>query len=201
MAQPERAARMKITNTDLARSTFLTRGLFVSDHESTLELDVTHVQPGAAATADHRARVPATAAGMTFVRRRERPPGEDAADVRFGEELGRRRHARVDARESVHRLLVPVHRAEQLLHLGRRRLERRELAGELEHRQHVRVARRLVFAHRVVERRCPENDWSIASAHSSASRNASVMPWAVMKSLLYPASPTSAQPGPYGLRK
>ena len=42
--------------------------------------------------------------------------------------------------------------------------------------------------------------WS-ASAHSSASRNASVMPCAVMKSLLYPASPTSAQPGPNGLRK
>ncbi len=50
MAQPERAARMKITNTDLARMTFLTRALFVPDHENTLELDVTHVQPGAAAT-------------------------------------------------------------------------------------------------------------------------------------------------------
>jgi hypothetical protein len=49
MAQPERAARMKITNTDLARTTFLTRDLFVPDHEHTLALDVTHVQPGTAA--------------------------------------------------------------------------------------------------------------------------------------------------------
>jgi hypothetical protein len=45
------------------------------------------------------------------------------------------------------------------------------------------------------------NVWSNAVAHSSASRKASVMPWAVIGSLLYPASPTSAQPGPYGLRK
>ena len=54
--------------------------------------------------------------------------------------------------EAVHRLLVAVHRAEQLLHLGRRRLERRELARELVHRQHVLVAGRLVLGHRVVER-------------------------------------------------
>ncbi len=42
----------------------------------------------------------------------------------------------------------------------------------------------------------PENESCNAVAQSSASRNASLMPWAVMKSLLYPASPTSAQPGP-----
>ena len=62
MARPERAARMKITNTDLARTTFLTRDLFVPDHTSTLELDVTHVQPGAAATQiiEHAVRLPRT---------------------------------------------------------------------------------------------------------------------------------------------
>jgi hypothetical protein len=40
-----------------------------------------------------------------------------------------------------------------------------------------------------------------AFATDSASRNASLMPWAVMGSLLYAASPTRTQPLPYGLRR
>ena len=51
--------------------------------------------------------------------------------------------------EAVHRVLVAGHRAEQCLHLGRRRLERHKLVRELVHRQHVLIARRLVLpAHR-----------------------------------------------------
>ena len=46
-----------------------------------------------------------------------------------------------DAHERVHRVLVAVDGAEQLLHLRRRRLERRQLGGELVDRQHLRVAR------------------------------------------------------------
>ena len=42
--------------------------------------------------------------------------------------------------------------ADQLLHLGRRWLQRRELAGEFVHRQHVLVAPALVLGHRLVER-------------------------------------------------
>ena len=51
----------------------------------------------------------------------------------------------------VHRLRAAAHGAEQLLQLGRRRLQRRELARELVHRQRVLVAGALVVAHRVVE--------------------------------------------------
>ena len=40
-----------------------------------------------------------------------------------------------------------------------------------------------------------------ASVSSSAWWKVSVMPCAVQASLRYPASPTSAQPGPYGRRK
>ena len=80
---------------------------------------------------------------------------------------------------------LPCTAAEQLLQLGRRRLERRELAGELVHRQDVLVAgglvRRAIAASKA---RAPENASSSAVAHSSASRKASLIPWAVMKSLL-----------------
>src|SRR5215216_10243 len=44
--------------------------------------------------------------------------------------------------------------------------------------------------------RAPVKASSRAVAHSSASRKASCIPWAVMKSLWSPASPTRAQPGP-----
>ena len=50
MTQPERATRMKMTNADLARRTFLTQPLFVPQHEHTLELDVTQLAPPVAAT-------------------------------------------------------------------------------------------------------------------------------------------------------
>ncbi len=43
---------------------------------------------------------------------------EDPLDVLLGEELRGRRHPGADACEPVHRLLVAVHRAEQLLQLG-----------------------------------------------------------------------------------
>ena len=50
MTQPERAARMKLTNADLARRTFLIQPLFVPQHAHTLELDVTQLPPPAAAS-------------------------------------------------------------------------------------------------------------------------------------------------------
>jgi hypothetical protein len=50
VTQPERAARMKLTNADLARRTFLTQPLFVPQHAHTLELDVTQLAPPVAAT-------------------------------------------------------------------------------------------------------------------------------------------------------
>ena len=46
---------------------------------------------------------------------------------------------------------LPCTAPEQLLELGRWRFERRELARELEHRQHVLVTRGVVLVHRDVE--------------------------------------------------
>ena len=45
-----------------------------------------------------------------------------------------------------------MNRAEQLLHFDRGRFQRRQLAREFVHRQHVPVAHTLVLAHGVVER-------------------------------------------------
>ena len=60
------------------------------------------------------------------------------------EELGRRERGRHDAHEVVHRGLVALHRGDQLLQVGRRRLELREVAGELVERQRLLVALPLV---------------------------------------------------------
>jgi hypothetical protein len=63
MSQPERAIRMKMTNPDLARRTFLAQELFAPDHESALELDVTHLGPAEAAARiiEHAVRLDSTA--------------------------------------------------------------------------------------------------------------------------------------------
>jgi hypothetical protein len=58
---------------------------------------------------------------------------------------------RQHADEPVHRQLVSVDRAEQLLHLRGWRLQRRELGRELVHRQHLLVARPVIRRHRLVE--------------------------------------------------
>src|SRR5262245_56628133 len=76
---------------------------------------------------------------------------ENALDVLFGEEVRRRHHRRVDAREGVHRVLVALRGTQDLHQLGRRGLEGRELGGELESRERVLVAPRLVAAHLGVE--------------------------------------------------
>ena len=101
------------------------------------------------------------------------------------EELDRRHGAGDDADERVHGVVVAVHGSEQLLHLGRRRFERRQLGGELVDRQHLGVAGLLVGGHGVVERAAGRRTTSSSAvAHSSASRNASLMPWAVIGSLV-----------------
>jgi hypothetical protein len=63
---------------------------------------------------------------------------------------GRRKRAGHDAHEAVHRLLVAVHRPDELLHLGRRGLDLRELVGELVDRQRLLVPRPLIVGHRIV---------------------------------------------------
>ena len=65
--------------------------------------------------------------------------GHDALDVLGPEELGCRECARHDAHEVVHRRLVSVQRSEKLLHLERRGLDLRELAGELVERLRLLV--------------------------------------------------------------
>ncbi len=57
-----------------------------------------------------------------------------------------------DAHEAVLRLLVALHRPDELLHLGRRRLELREVAGEFVDGQRLLVPGALVVGHRIVER-------------------------------------------------
>src|SRR5436190_4463154 len=76
----------------------------------------------------------------------------DGADAFRRQKLGRRNGAGIHLDEAVHRGSIAVDGAEQLLHLGRRRLERRQQACELVHRHHVLVAALLVLAHGVVER-------------------------------------------------
>src|SRR5262249_53654012 len=66
-------------------------------------------------------------------------------------ELGHWERARHHAREVVRRVLIRSDRAEQLLLLGWRRLERGDLTRELEHRHRAFVALLLVVGHRVVE--------------------------------------------------
>ena len=123
----------------------------------------------------------------------------------FSGAKNRRRGQRAghDADEVVHRLLVALHRADELLHVRRRRLRasrshRRagtpaanpdpEHAGSPPGHRRRAAAR---SAHRRAPRRAP-----------GASRNASEIPNAVIGCLRYPASPTSAQPaGRTGARK
>src|SRR5215218_5331384 len=57
--------------------------------------------------------------------------GQDAAHVLLGEELGRRGHPGHHPGEGIHRPLVAVDRPQELLELGRRRLQGSQLAGEL----------------------------------------------------------------------
>ena len=71
---------------------------------------------------------------------------------------------------------------------------------ELIDRHRMRVALGLVARHGVVDWSPVNVAWS-AAEHRSVSLNALLIPWAVMGSLVYPASQTRAQPGPYGLRK
>ena len=78
--------------------------------------------------------------------------------------------------KAVHRGLVAVDRAEQLLHLRWWGFERRQLAGEFVHQSHVLVARALIVAHGVGNERVPVNAWSAAVANNPASRNASCDP-------------------------
>ena len=71
---------------------------------------------------------------------------------------------------AVHRFLIAVDRAKQLLHLGRRRLQRRQLAREFVHRQHVLVAIALVLAHRLVERARAGEGFVQRDAHTARRR-------------------------------
>src|SRR5688572_19054989 len=93
----------------------------------------------------------ATAGAVRLSSRSARRRGENALDVRFGEELRGRRLSGEYPGESVHRLLVAVDRAEQLLHLGGRRLHLGEVASELIGRQDVLVAPGAIGLHRVIE--------------------------------------------------
>src|SRR2546429_5012764 len=62
-----------------------------------------------------------------------------SAHVLLREELGRRGHSGVDTRESVHRVLIPVHCSEYLLQLGWRQVLGRseEHTSELQSRLHL----------------------------------------------------------------
>ena len=77
--------------------------------------------------------------------------GKDRVDIVRCKKFRRRYRAGVQARKSVHGCLVAVNRPKELLQLGRRRLQRCELAGEVVHRPDLRVAGALVFAHRILE--------------------------------------------------
>ena len=63
----------------------------------------------------------------------------DPCHICRAEELGRRGHTAVHLSEAVHGVLVAGDSCQQLLQLGRRWLQRRELGGELIHRQHLRI--------------------------------------------------------------
>lgn len=86
----------------------------------------------------------------TVVTRRHR--AHDAPDVVRIEELDRRYGPCEDAGERVHGVAIPVDRAQQPLHLGRRGFERGQLRGELVDRQHVSVPRPVVAGHGILER-------------------------------------------------
>ena len=77
--------------------------------------------------------------------------GHDAADVLRIEELRDRQRPRLDTDEVVHCLLVPGHRCQELLGLGRRGLVHlREVERHLIHRHRRVVPRPLIGRHRVV---------------------------------------------------
>src|SRR3712207_4666526 len=64
-----------------------------------------------------------------------------------------------------------------------------------------RLSRVRSYAARAVASGSPDRPASSASARSSASRMESLIPCVVIGSLKYPASPTSAQPGPQQRRR
>jgi hypothetical protein len=91
--------------------------------------------------------------GASRWQRRARSPAvNDATDVLVREELDRGHDTRVELCESVYRVLIATHRAEQVRKLRWRRFEGGELAGEFVHRECLPVAGRLVVVHRGLER-------------------------------------------------
>ena len=105
------------------------------------------------------------------------------------------------AEEAVRLLLVLAEGAEEHLHLRSWRRERRKLVGELVDGQRVLVALLLVSGERLLEGPAAaqpgvdrvREQLGVAEGVRDALRRERV--------LVIAASPTSAQPGPYGLRK
>jgi hypothetical protein len=127
--------------------------------------------------------------------------GHDAVSVLRREELRHRDRSCNDADELVHRRLAGLDRPKQSLRLGRRRLQTRQITGELIHWQHSLITSLLVLSHRAVKpppprECCVERRGQFLgiteSVADSLGRN---------RVLVVTGSPTSAQPGPYGLRK
>src|SRR4051794_14497115 len=83
---------------------------------------------------------------------------DDAPDVVGREEVVYRAGPRHDAHEAVHRLLVSLHRSQQLLRLDLGDLEPRLIAGELVDRLSRLVAGALVSGQRLVVRPAPGED-------------------------------------------
>ena len=94
-----------------------------------------------------------------------------------------------------------MNHAKELLHFLRRGFQRRQVTGEFVHGLHPCVPQRW-YSLIAASNDCLPDNASVERGRAEFGVKEGVhdsLP--VMKSRLYPASPTNAQPGPYGLQK